>query len=355
MSAQAEFNAFDSMVPKIDTKQLMEYCRPFRKAQLGSALFQLSTTLAGYAILLAATFYTFAQSNYWLTLPLMVVAAGFLVRIFIIQHDCGHGSFFTSRQANNWTGRVLSILTFTPYDMWRKAHALHHAASGNLDRRCIGSIDTLTVDEYKALSPFKQFIYRAFRHPAVLLLIGSPLHAIVLQRFAPSATVPYMDDYHSLPRRQLWPSVIYTNIALLAVYGPFIYAFGWQMFVFGYLPIVVMTAWMGGWLFYIQHQFEQTYWARQGEWDVLDAALYGSSYYVLPKVLQWFSGNIGLHHLHHFCSNIPNYRLQACVDGSPELTTLNRMTLRDSLRCLHWRLWDDAHKRMVSFAEVKTA
>lgn len=341
--------------PVLDLPALTKHCNHFKQALWGPALFQLTTTLLGYLALVALVLTAYAQGHIWLAIGLMLPAAGFLVRLFIIQHDCGHGSFTPSRAANKWIGRLISLLTFTPYDQWRKSHAIHHQASGNLDRRCVGSIDTLTVAEYQALPLLPRLKYRLFRNPAILLLIGGPLHTLILQRFAPASSISYMHDYHPLPPGQAWPSVLGLNAMLVLVYALFIYFFGAELFFLAYLPIVVMTAWAGGWLFYIQHQFEHTFWAREGQWRNQEAALYGSSYYVLPPVVQWFTGNIGLHHLHHFCSHIPNYRLQACVDGSPFLQQLNRLGFIESLRCLRWALWDDARQAMIAFRDLKTA
>ncbi len=337
-------------------KKLSEHCQSFKGASIPHALFQLISTSAAFLAVLAVIHWTFNHSSYIACAPLIVLASGLLVRLFIIQHDCGHGSFLPTKSMNDMVGRFISILTFTPYDYWRRAHNMHHAASGNLSRRTLGAIDTLTVNEYKTLPLRQKLTYRIYRNPFVLLVVGTPLHIMVLQRFSPTQAVSYFGDhFHSMPKKQSLPSILSLNVMLAIVYGVAVTLLGWKPVVLLYLPIVAITAFFGGWLFFMQHQFEEGYWEYAGEWTFAEAAVLGSSYYALPKVLQWFTGNIGLHHIHHLCSAVPNYRLQKCLDGSPELQQMNRITLFESFRCLMWALWDEEKKKMIGFRDLKTA
>ncbi len=323
-------------------RRLAAHCNKYRGAIPRRAFFQLLSTLAPLALILAAMFAT-VETAYWATLLLALPAAGLLVRAFIIQHDCGHGSFFASRKINDIVGRAMSVLTMAPYGVWRREHAQHHASSGNLDRRGAGDIDTMTVEEYQALSQFGKWRYRLYRNPFFLFGFGVPFYFMVLQR------LPW---YHSLTPRDSWKSVIGLNIGLAIFYAPLIYAFGFSNVLWVALPIVHVASAVGGWLFFIQHQFEETHWEKAEGWDFQVAALLGSSYYDLPRVLNWFTGNIGLHHIHHLNSMIPNYRLLDCIEASPELKSINRMTLRQSFACAKLKLWHEAERRMISFSEV---
>lgn len=281
------------------------------------------------------------RDRYWLTLLLAIPTAGLLVRLFIIQHDCGHGSFFRSRLANDLLGRALCVLTLTPYGEWRKGHAMHHAASGNLDRRGWGDVETMTVHEYPTATPLKKLGYRLFRNPFIMVLLGAPINFIVLQR------LPRGRTFRDRAARR---SVILLNFALAVVFGLPMLVWGVVSVLATYLPVMIIASWIGNWLFYVQHQFEDTYWKRDAEWNFHVAALRGSSYFDLPPILQWFSGNIGLHHIHHLCSRIPNYRLQACLDAVPELRRIaKRITLRDSLTCWRLALWDEQRHLLEHF------
>jgi omega-6 fatty acid desaturase (delta-12 desaturase) len=281
--------------------------------------------------------------GYWLALPLALAAGAFLVRLFAIQHDCGHGAFFRHRLANDWVGRVLGVLTLTPYDFWRRTHAIHHASSGNLDQRGIGDIDTLTVREYLALSRWGRLRYRLYRHPIVMFGIG-PAYLFILQHRLPVG----------LMRRgwQPWLSTMATNAAIAAVVGILIWFIGIGSFLLVHLPIMLLAASVGVWLFYVQHQFEDTFWAEDRAWNVHTAALHGSSHYDLPAVLRWFSANIGVHHVHHLCSRIPYYRLPDVLREHPELVSTSRLTLIESLRCVRLVLWDERNRRLISFREM---
>ena len=327
---------------KQKVRRLAAHCSLYRGSNTRQAVTQLLTTLVPLVGLLIARFAT-VRTAYWATLLMALPAAGLLVRAFIIQHDCGHGSFFSSRPLNDFVGRCMSVLTMAPYALWKREHAQHHATSGNLDRRGAGDIDTLTVEEYQKLTTLGRLRYRIYRNPLFLFGLGVPLYFIVIQR------LPWL---HALSAREAWKSVMGLNLALVVVYGPIFYLFGAADVLMVFLPIVHLAAAAGGWLFFIQHQFEDTTWEKTEGWDFQVAALLGSSFYDLPKVLNWFTGNIGLHHIHHLNSMIPNYKLQACLAASQELQSINRLTLRESLACARLKLWDAKNHRLVGFDEV---
>lgn len=282
--------------------------------------------------------------GYWLCLLLSVPAAGFLVRLFVIQHDCGHGAFFRQRVVNDWVGRVVSVLTLTPYDWWRRTHAIHHAHSGNLDHRGIGDIDMLTVREYLALSRSRRLLYRLYRHPLVMFGIG-PVYNFVLRQRLPVGLMR--------SGWQPWASTMATNVAIAIFVALLIWLVGVGPFLLVHLPITFLGAAIGVWLFYVQHQFENTYWQGQDGWDFHEASVMASSFYDLPQPLRWFSGNIGIHHIHHLSSRIPNYRLGDCLADIPALQTLNRIGLRGSLSCLRLALWDENARRLISFKSLR--
>lgn len=308
-----------------------------------SAFQLLTTALPFFALLVLMD--AAASVHYGLTLLLAVPAAGLLVRLFIMQHDCGHASFFRSRAANEALGRLLAVLTLTPYGHWKRGHTIHHASSGNLDRRGRGDVDTLTVAEYLALSPMKQWGYRLYRNPLVQVLVGAPLNFIILQR------IPRAQSFRDRDSRR---SILALNAALLVAFGVPMLLIGPGRVLAAYLPVIIVAAWIGNWLFYVQHQFDGAYWERGGDWDFKAAALQGSSYFELPAVLRWFSGNIGLHHIHHLCSRVPNYHLQACLESAPQLSQIaRRITLRDSMSCWRLALWDEQHRALVSFRHVE--
>ncbi len=315
-------------------------------ADVKRSLFQLITTATPFLALLVVMAAA-SRGSYWLTLLLAIPTAGLLVRLFIIQHDCGHGSYFKSRAANDCVGRALSVLTLTPYGSWKQGHAAHHASTGNLDRRGRGDVETLTVAEYQAAGPLKKLAYRLYRNPFVMVLLGAPISFIVLQR------VPMGHDFRDRDARR---SILSLNLALVVVFGLPMAMIGVVPVLATYLPVMILASWIGNWLFYVQHQFEDAYWERGGAWNFHAGALRGSSYFELPPILQWFSGNIGLHHVHHLCSRIPNYRLQACLDTAPELHALaKRITLRESLGCWRLALWDEQRRLLVRFRDLKPA
>jgi len=282
--------------------------------------------------------------GYWLTLLFALAATGFLMRLFMIQHDCGHGSFFRSRRARNIVGFLIGVLTLTPYEYWRKTHAYHHAHSGDLDLRGFGDIDTLTVDEYFSRSRLGRLAYRVYRNPLVLFSVGAVFHFVVIHRYPPS-----------VPRewKQAWRSVWMTNLALAGIVTLMALTIGLKAFFLVHVPVIFFTCGAGVWLFYVQHQFEDTYWHRSRDWDYYDAALEGSSHLVLPRPLQWLTANIGIHHVHHLNARIPNYRLQEAMDAVPELQNPVRITIRDSFRLLGLSLWDEVEERLVGFREAR--
>jgi len=325
------------MTAQVD--QLAAHCLKYRGSNAWRATGQLIVSLSCFFILCFAM-YQSLKVGYWLTLLLAIPTAGFVLRLFIIQHDCGHGSFYASTKINDRIGQFLSVFTITPYAYWRRLHAIHHASSSNLDKRGYGDIDTLTVAEYEALSYAKRLGYRIYRNPFFLMLVGGPVHFAIMQRY-PTA--------FKKPSLQMWMSVMGCNLFMALLYGGLIWYIGWKPFVMMALPVALIATSVGVWLFYIQHQFEDTMWEHEQHWDRKTAALYGSSYYALPKVLQWFTGNIGIHHIHHLCSAIPNYRLQECLDDEPELKEINVLTLKESLRYATLSLWDEESKKLVPF------
>jgi len=282
------------------------------------------------------------QISYWLTLLLAIPAAGFMIRIFIIFHDCGHGSFFKSKRANDTVGIITGILTFTPYYNWRQHHAVHHATVADLDRRGVGDILTLTVAEYQALSSWKKFGYRLVRNPWIIFTIGSLGVFLIGHRF-----------FSRKDGRRERNSVLWTNLALLLIIVLLSAIIGFKAFVLVQLPILFLGTSVGVWLFYVQHQFEGVYWARHSRWDYLSAALQGSSFYKLPRVLQWFTGNIGYHHIHHISPRIPNYFLEKCHKEQAMFQQVKPLTLRSSLKSLSLRLYDEDAKRLVGFRSIR--
>lgn len=338
--------------PELSVKEkvrlLVQHCAQYEGADNKLAVRQLANTLIPFFALCGIMIYSFS-SAYWLTALLTIPASFLLVRIFIIQHDCGHGSFTTSRKWNNRIGRAMSVLTWTPYDFWRKTHNMHHASSGNLDNRGFGSIETITVEEYENLPSNLKSWYRTYRNPYIMLLLGTPFFIIVGQRFAHAEPFPFAEVKKKVTFNQIWKSVFGLNAALVLTYGALGLVFGFAPVLLTYLPIVVGTAIIGGWLFFIQHQFEDAHWEKKENWSYHEAAVMGSSYYDLPKPIQWLTGNIGLHHIHHLNAKIPNYSLQKCMDDNEELSTLNRITFWESFKYAHLALWDESTKKMVKF------
>ena len=262
----------------------------------------------------------------------------------MIQHDCGHGAFFSHRLANDWVGRIIGVLTLTPYDFWRRTHAVHHASSGNLDRRRLGDVKTLTVSEYLALSSWGRLCYRLYRHPIVMFGIG-PAYLFILQQRLPVGLLRNAGW-------QAWLSTMATNLAIAFVVAVLMWFVGVGPFLLVHLPITLIAASIGVWLFYVQHQFDPTFWARDCDWTFQEAAMYGSSHYDLPGILRWFTANIGVHHVHHLCSRIPYYRLSKALRDYPELRDVSRLTMLQSFRCVRLVLWDEGRRRLISFQEM---
>ena len=338
MSAPAR-DAHDS------SRSWQEIVAPYARANHRRAVVQLLNTGLPFLLLMAALIYS-AERYPWLTLALAPPAVFLLVRLFAIQHDCGHGSFFASRRANDLLGRTIGLVTLTPYVFWRGSHAVHHASSGNLDRRGTGDITTMTVREYLALSLWRRLLYRAYRHPVVLFGLG-PIYFFGIRNRIPTG--------NPLRHKRIWSSILGTNSALAAIVVLMVLTVGGRAFMLAYLPVILAAAAIGIWLFYIQHQFERAYWMPGADWNFHAAALEGSSFYDLPVVLHWLTGYIGFHHIHHVCSKIPNYRLRDCFNQNPEFRDARRLTLRDSLKCLRLALWDEERQLLVSFRHVFSA
>ncbi|WP_137387585.1 MULTISPECIES: fatty acid desaturase [Hyphomicrobiales] len=317
----------------------------YRKPSAIRSTVEVATTALPFVALWALTAVAVAN-GYWWGLLLTVPAAGFLVRLFILQHDCGHGALFASRGINDWTGRVIGVFTLTPYDYWRRTHAVHHATAGNLDKRGIGDVNTLTVGEYRALSWWGRVRYRLYRHPAVMFGLG-PAWLFICQYRLPLGLMR--------AGVQPWVSTIATNIGAALPVAGLMWFMGIGPFLMVQVPITLMAATTGVWLFYIQHQFEQTHWSDGEDWKFQDAALYGSSHYDLPFPLRWITGNIGIHHVHHLAAKVPFYRLPEVLRDHPDLRHIGRITLLQSLSCVKLVLWDEKAKRLVSFREAQVA
>ncbi len=318
-----------------------ELCAGFAKPSLPRGLWQLANTLPTFVILWVLMAWSVnAAWGYGWTLLLALPAAGMYVRLFIIQHDCGHGSYFASRRANHWVGACLGLITLFPFGYWKKTHAVHHGTSGNLDRREFGDVRTLTLNEYRSRSRWRRFGYRCYRSMPVLLGIGPTYQFLIKHR------IPF--DMPLSWKRE-WASVVLNDLMLLLVASACSLGFGWSTVLLVHLPVVLIAGALGVWLFYVQHTFEHAYWSRQQAWDSNRAAVEGSSYYDLPGVIHWFTGNIGYHHIHHVSPRVPSYRLRAAFKSSPYLQCAPRLTLRASLRCARMKLWDEDAGRMIGF------
>jgi omega-6 fatty acid desaturase (delta-12 desaturase) len=319
-------------------QELARFAQPNQRR----AVWQLVNTFVPYAALWVAMIYTInTGASYWITLALTVVASAFLVRIFIFFHDCGHGSFFSSPRANTALGYITGVLTFTPYHSWRRAHAAHHATAGNLDRRGTGDVWTMTVEEYQAAPRRTRIAYRVYRNPLVLFGLGPGVSFLIAQRFPQKGAKPRERN-----------SVLITNLALLAIIVLASLTIGLGTYLLIQIPIMLIGGAVGIWLFYVQHQYQGVYWARDDEWDATKAALEGSSYYKLPKPLRWLTGNIGLHHIHHLRPRIPNYNLQPCFDQVPAMQAIQPLGIGRSLRSLRMNLWDERQQMLVSFRSL---
>lgn len=317
----------------------------YREPSTRRSILEIVVTAAPFAALWLAAWQALSI-GYWLTLLIALPAGAFLVRMFMIQHDCGHGAFFGSRAANDWTGRMIGVLTFTPYHVWRRTHAAHHATSGNLDARGMGDIRLITVAEYQRLSPIGRLGYRLYRHPLVMFGLG-PSFLFLFRHRVPFGLM--RDGWRP------WASALATNAGIMLTCGAMMWAVGPLPFLAVHLPIIIFAASIGVWLFYIQHQFEETFWANGDAWTHSEAALHGSSHYDLPGPLRWMTANIGVHHVHHLYSRIPYYRLSEVLRDYPEIRDIGRITLRESLACLRLRLWDEKTRRLIPVREIDVA
>jgi omega-6 fatty acid desaturase (delta-12 desaturase) len=323
----------------INEKELLQRISKFSLPNNKRAALEISATLAAFFLLFGLMIYGL-EIGYWLSLILLPFTAILTTRLFTIQHDCGHGSYFSSTKINNIVGSILGVLTFTPYHYWKKTHHAHHAFSGNLDKRGIGDMDTLTVKEYQALPLLKKIGYRIYRHPAFILLVAPPLLFGIKHR------LPLDNPYHSV---KSWTAIMLTNAGLAVTIGAILYFFGLSAFLLVYLPVAWFASSVGVAEFYIQHQYEDAYWNKDGEWKYFDAGLKGSSYFEYPKILNWLMNDINLHHIHHLNGRIPSYRLRECLKHIPELQAVTKRTLADIPACFKLALWDDERRKMVGF------
>jgi omega-6 fatty acid desaturase (delta-12 desaturase) len=326
---------------RTDTSTWKEIVARYQKPSLPRGVWQIVNTLVPYAALWYLMYLSLAVS-WWLTVPLAILAGAFLVRVFIIHHDCGHGSYFKSPRANHILGAITGLLTFTPYLHWRWEHSIHHSSSGDLDRRGTGDVWTLTVQEYLESSRWKRFAYRLARNPVVLFVIAPMILFLGINRI-PKPKAPVRERY----------SVYLTNLAVGLMAVGLIWIFGLNAFLIIQLTVLMVAGSAGVWLFYVQHQFEGVYWERNEDWDYTTAALKGSSFYKLPKVLQWFSGNIGFHHIHHLSPRIPNYHLEKCHKAEPLFQTVKPVTLFASLKSFTYRLWDEQRRTLVGYGHLR--
>lgn len=323
-----------------DAKSWMQIVQKYNKPEALRSWWQVINTVLPYIGLWVLMVYSLSIS-YWITLGLSVFAAGFLVRIFIIFHDCGHGSFFKSPLLSRIVGIVMGGFVYTPYHRWHYDHLIHHQTVGNLDKRGIGDVKTLTVEEYKSLSPWKKFFYRIYRHPILLLIIAPFFLFTILLRFPKKSHSKEHKLYSHL-----------TTLGLVIAVGLISWWIGVIPFLLVQVPILYIATVHGVWLFYVQHQYEDVRWERNGQWDYKTIALEGSSYLKLPKVLQWFTGNIGFHHIHHLSPRIPNYKLEKCYNENKAFQVEKPLTFFTALKSLKFRLWDEKKKRLVSFRGI---
>ncbi|MBN2147571.1 MAG: fatty acid desaturase [Anaerolineales bacterium] len=324
----------------LSPKVLKKATEAFQGSDTKRSIWQIVNSVIPYLVL----FYLMLRSleiSFWITLLLAFPTAGFMVRTFIIFHDACHGSFFRSPKANRAIGIITGLLTFTPYEHWKHNHALHHATAGDLDRRGVGDVMTLTVDEFWALPPLKRLGYRLFRNPLVMFGIGPTFMFMIAHRFASRKD-----------GKREWLSVMWTNLALIGIVVGMSLLFGFREYVIVQMLVMVIGGASGVWLFYVQHNFEGSYWVRHEQWDFAKAGLQGSSFYKLPKILQWFTGNIGFHHIHHINPRVPNYKLEACQNANPIFQAVKPLTIRSSLRSLSLRLWDEKTGKMVGFRQA---
>jgi omega-6 fatty acid desaturase (delta-12 desaturase) len=322
------------------TKTWLKIISQYKTPSIPHSVWQLVNTFVPYVVVWIVMIWLL-QFSWWLAFPLSIVGAGLMMRLFIIFHDCGHGAFFQSKAANDTIGIILGIITFTPYHRWHHAHLIHHRTSGNLDKRGVGDVWTMTVEEFQTASPKRKLMYRIYRNPSVMFLIGAPLVFLVTNRLT-------RKDFSRKERI----SVYLTNLGIAALAFGLSWLIGWKAYLFIQLPIMYFASVIGVYLFYVQHQFPDVHWYRDEEWDYSTVAVQGASYLKLPKVLQWFSGNIGFHHIHHLSSKIPNYKLEQCHFENELFHAVEPVTLRTSWHTLRLRLWDEKNRRLVTFREA---
>lgn len=329
------------MAQSNNLSSLKKNVAPYEKVETKSSIKQLFNTLVPLVLLWYAAYLSLSVS-YWLTIPIAVVTSGFVVRTFIIFHDCCHQSFFKSRRANAILGHITGVITLVPYQKWKISHSIHHATSSNLDKRGTGDMWVLTVEEYAEASFWTRLAYRFYRNPLVMFGLGPIFIFLISYRFNRKGA-----------KRKEKISTYITNVSLVASYALMCWAIGWQAFVLVQAPIFFFSGMMGIWLFYVQHQFEDTYFEHDEEWTYINAAVDGSSYYKLPKLLQWITGNIGFHHVHHLSPKVPNYNLEKAHNATPPLQKATTITIRTSLKALNFRLWDETSKSFISFKDRK--
>lgn len=325
----------------MNIKTFQDALKQYQQPELKRSVWQICTSIVPYVALCVLMYFSLFVS-YWLTLLLALPASGFLVRIFIIQHDCAHGSYFKSKRANEIVGSIAAFMTFTPFYGWRHEHNLHHASSGDLDRRGTGDIWTMTIQEYAAAPWYRKLMYRGYRNPVVMLGLGPLFFFLLFNRFT-------REGASKRERR----SVLKMNLAILGWLVLMSLTIGLPNYLLIQLPLIHIAGAAGIWLFYVQHQFEGVYWERHEDWDYLRAAMEGSSYYRLPKVLQWFSGNIGFHHIHHLAPKIPNYHLEKCYRENDFLRTCPEINLWTSLKSIRYRLWDEENCELIAWRDFK--
>ena len=330
-------------VQKRSAREWVQVLSKYREPSTRRSILELAVTLVPFVLLWALAWISLSVS-YGLAFGIAVLNAAFLVRIFAIQHDCSHASYFHNRKISNWVGRGLGVLTLTPFDVWQRTHSIHHSHHGNLDHRGIGDVLTLTVEEYRARTPLGRLLYRMYRNPLVLFVLG-PSYLFILQNRLPFGLMNSGWRY--------WTSAMGTNAMIAIALGLIIWLGGLMPVVLIFLPTSVIAGTIGVWLFYVQHQFEQTHWAKTEDWQIHEAALTGSSYYVLPRPLRWLTANIGIHHVHHLYSRIPFYRLTEVLRDHAVLDETQRLTIRQSLRSVRLHLWDEKGRRLLSFREER--
>ena len=317
--------------------------KPYWGPDTGASVRQLVVTAAGFVGCWCLGLLAL-EVGYWLTLLCALPTAGFMMRLFMIQHDCGHGSFFRSKAARDWVGRTIGVVLLTPYDYWKRTHAYHHAHSGDLDFRGFGDIDTFTVREYLSWPWWRRLRYRLYRHPFVLFVIGPAFMFLIKHRFPWDTPARW---------KKAWRSVFWTNVAIVGAVAALGELLGYQRFLMVHAPVLAIAFGAGVWMFYVQHQFENTYWQHHEKWDYYDASLYGSSYLVLPAPLRWMTANIGFHHVHHMSMRIPNYKLQRAHEENPEFQVVREVRIRDTFQLIGLALWDEDSERLIRFRDLK--